>query len=366
MANPLLQVQDFSQSIWYDNIQRSLLDKIKQMIDTGEIVGITSNPTIFDKAIGGSNDYDHMINEHLQKNPQMSTHELYEALVIEDIRDAADLLKGVYDKTNGEDGYVSIEVSPDLAHDTQKTVEEAKHLYQAVDRKNVMIKVPATTAGLSAITQIIALGINVNVTLMFATQDFFDVAEAYVKGLEQLDQGGGDLGSVASVASFFISRMDAAVDKLLPENSELGGKVAISYAKDVYQKSLEFYSSDRFVKLQNKGARIQRLLWASTGVKNPAYRDVLYMEELMGANTVNTVPPHTLDAFRDHGNPGARVDKNIEEIGSVLAKVKKLNINLEDIASKLKEDGIASFSKSFASLMKTLEDKKHNLNEKKK
>ncbi|BBM83214.1 transaldolase [Candidatus Uabimicrobium amorphum] len=365
MANPLLQVQNYSQSIWYDNIQRSLLSKIKQMIDEGEIVGITSNPTIFDKAIGGSNDYDDMMTELLENNPQMSIKELYEALVIEDIREAADLLRGVYDATSGVDGYVSVEVSPDLAHDTEGTIKEAQHLFRTIDRENVMIKVPATKEGLPAITQIIGQGINVNVTLMFAMQDFLDVADAYLSGLELLDKNGGKLDGVASVASFFISRMDSAVDKLLPENSAIAGKVAISYAKNVYQKAIEFYASQRFKDLEAKGARIQRLLWASTGVKNPAYRDVLYMEELMGENTVNTVPPHTLDAFRDHGNAASRVGKNLEEVQEVLAKVQELNIDLQQIASKLKEDGVAAFSKSFASLMQTLEEKKAKLGEKK-
>ena len=360
MANPLLQVQNYSQSIWYDNIQRSLLSKIKQMIDEGEIVGITSNPTIFDKAIGGSNDYDEMMAQLLEKNPQMSTKELYEALVIEDIREAADLLRGVYDATSGVDGYVSVEVSPDLAHDTQGTITEAQHLFRTIDRENVMIKVPATKEGLPAITQIIGQGINVNVTLMFAMQDFLDVADAYLSGLELLDKNGGKLDRVASVASFFISRMDSAVDKLLPENSDIAGKVAISYAKNVYQKSLEFYASQRFKDLEAKGARIQRLLWASTGVKNPAYRDVLYMEELMGPQTVNTVPPHTLDAFRDHGNAASRVTENLQEVKEVLAKVQELGIDLQQIADNLKQDGVAAFSKSFTSLMQTIEQKKHS------
>lgn len=365
MSNPLLEVKKYSQSIWYDNIQRSLLGKIKEMIDLGEIVGITSNPTIFDKAIGGSNDYDTQIANFIQNNSKISTYELYENLVVEDIRQAADFLKNVYESSDKLDGYVSIEVSPELANDTEKTVKEGLHLFSKIDRPNVMIKVPATSAGLSAITQLIAKGINVNVTLMFSQQDFSDVSNAYLSGLEKYADSHDDLSNIASVASFFISRMDAAADALLPSDSSLGGKVAINYAKNVYQDFLKLYNEERFLKLKEKGARIQRLLWASTGVKNPEYRDVLYVEELMGKNTVNTVPPHTLDAFRDHGIAQDRVNKNIEEITDVLQKVKNNNVDLEKIAVELKEKGVEAFQKSFQSLLKTLEDKRNKMEQKK-
>ncbi|MFB0506078.1 MAG: transaldolase, partial [Thermodesulfobacteriota bacterium] len=301
--NPLVELQKLGQSIWYDNIRRGLLTsgELKGMIDAGEIVGVTSNPAIFEKAIAGSTDYDEAMTVRLREDPHASPESLYERLVIEDIQTTADLLAPVYERTDGVDGYVCVEVSPRLAHDTNGTIAEARRFFAAINRPNVMVKVPATSEGLPAIAALIGEGINVNVTLMFSLQDFLDVSEAYLSGLEKLANSGGDLSRVASVASFFVSRVDVAVDKLLPDDSPLRGKIAIANAKAAYLRFRETYEDQRFFAPKKNGARVQRLLWASTGVKNPHYRDVMYVEELIGPDTVNTVPPATLDAFRDHG-----------------------------------------------------------------
>ncbi len=357
------KIYTFSQSLWYDNIKRSLLDsgEIAKMIEEGEIVGITSNPTIFQKAIGGSEDYDGAIEKILQENPQTNVDQLYEKLVVRDIQDAADLLRGVYDKTACVDGYVSIEVSPRLAHNTEATIAEGKQLFALVNRPNVMIKVPATEEGLPAITALLAEGINVNVTLMFSLQDFLNVTEAYLTGIEKCAENGKDLSKVSSVASFFISRLDSAVDKILGEDSELKGKTAIAYAKMVYQCFQEMYKQERFTLLQKKGAQLQRLLWASTSTKNPTYRDVMYIEELIGENTVNTVPPATLDAFRDHGEARLSVTESIPEVHQTLAEVNAAGVNLDAVTKKLTEEGVAAFAASFDSLMKTLETKRNHI-----
>ena len=354
--NPLIELQKLGQSIWYDNIRRGLLTsgELKGMMDAGEIVGVTSNPAIFEKAIAGSTDYDEAMTSRLREDPHVGPGSLYERLVIEDIQTTADLLAPVYEKTDGVDGYVSVEVSPRLAHDTDGTIAEARRFFAAINRPNVMVKVPATPEGLPAITALIGEGININVTLMFSLQDFLDVSEAYLSGLEKLVHSGGDLKRIASVASFFVSRVDAAVDKLLPDDSPLRGKIAIANAKTAYMRFKETYKGERFVGLKNRGARVQRLLWASTGVKNPHYRDVMYVEELIGPDTVSTVPPATLDAFRDHGQPRLSLTENLGETPKQLAALKGLGIDLEAVTQRVKDEGVDLFERPFDSLMETL------------
>ncbi len=354
--NPLIELQKLGQSIWYDNIRRGLLTsgELKKMIDAGEIVGVTSNPAIFEKAIAGSTDYDEAMTARLTEDPHAGPESLYERLVIEDIQTTADLLAPVYEKTDGVDGYVSVEVSPRLAHDTDGTIAEARRFFAAINRPNVMVKVPATPEGLPAITALIGKGINVNVTLMFSLQDFLDVSEAYLAGLEKLANSGGDLRRIASVASFFVSRVDTAVDKLLPDDSPLRGKIAIANAKTAYMRFKETYKGKRFVALKNRGARVQRLLWASTGVKNPHYRDVMYVEELIGPDTVSTVPPATLDAFRDHGQPRFSLTEKVDEAAKQLASLKDLGIDLGAVTQRVKDEGVDLFERPFDSLMETL------------
>jgi transaldolase/glucose-6-phosphate isomerase len=357
--NPLIEVQKFGQSIWYDNIRRGLLTsgELKRMIDAGEIVGLTSNPAIFEKAISGSTDYDAALMNLLKENPHAEAEGLYERLVIEDIRTTADLLAPVYERTHGVDGYVSVEVSPRLAHDTDGTIAEARRFFAAINRPNVMVKVPATPEGFPAITALIAEGINVNVTLMFSIQDYLDVSEAYLAGLEKLAHSGGDLSRVASVASFFVSRVDAAVDTLLPDDSPLRGKIAIANAKAAYLRFKKTYEGERFAALKKRSARVQRPLWASTGVKNPHYRDVMYVEELIGPDTVSTVPPATLDAFRGHGQPRLSLTENLEEASKHLAALKDLGIDLDVVTRRLKDEGVDLFERPFDSLMETLTNK---------
>jgi transaldolase/glucose-6-phosphate isomerase len=354
--NPLIELQKLGQSIWYDNIRRGLLTsgELKGMITAGEIVGVTSNPAIFEKAIAGSTDYDEAITARVREDSHAGPESLYEGLVIEDIQTTADVLGPVYERTDGVDGYVSVEVSPRLAHDTDGTIAEARRFFPAINRPNVMVKVPATSEGLPAITALIGEGINVNVTLMFSFQDFLDVSEAYLSGLEKLAHSGGNLRRVSSVASFFVSRIDAAVDKLLPDDSPLRGKIAIANAKAAYMRFRETYASERFLALKKQGARVQRLLWASTGVKNPHYRDVMYVEELIGPDTVSTIPPATLDAFRDHGRPRLSLTENPAEVDKQLAALKELGIDLSAVTQRVKDEGVALFEQPFDSLMETL------------
>jgi transaldolase/glucose-6-phosphate isomerase len=358
--NPLIELQRLGQSIWYDNIRRGLLTsgELKRMIDAGEIVGLTSNPAIFEKAIAGSTDYDAALIALLEENPHADAEDLYDKLVIEDIQTTADLLAPIYERTNGMDGYACVEVSPRLAHDTEGTIAEARRFFAAINRPNVMVKVPATPEGFPAITALIGEGINVNVTLMFSLQDYLDVSEAYLAGLEKLATSGGNLSRVASVASFFVSRIDSAVDKVLPDDSLLRGKIAIANAKRAYVRFQETNEEQRFAALKKRGARVQRLLWGSTGIKNPHYRDVMYVEELIGPDTVSTVPPATLDAFRDHGSPRSSLTENLDEALRHLAALKDLGIDLDAVTRRLKDEGVELFERPFDSLMETLTRKK--------
>jgi transaldolase/glucose-6-phosphate isomerase len=314
-VNPLKQLLKYGQSVWLDYIRRNLITsgELKRLIDEDGLRGMTSNPSIFEKAIAGSTDYTDFLNS-LRDRTDLDAKARYELLAIRDIQDAADLMRPVYDGAKRKDGFVSLEVSPYLAHDTQGTIAEARRLWKSVSRDNVMIKVPGTAEGLPAIKQLISEGMNINITLLFSQQVYEQVAEAYIAGLEQLAANGGDLSRVASVASFFISRIDTLVDSIVNDKlktekdpakqallKSILGKVAIANGKLTYQRYLKIFSGPRWDALAKKGAQTQRVLWASTSTKNPHYRDVLYVEEMIGKDTVNTIPPATLDAFRDHG-----------------------------------------------------------------
>jgi transaldolase len=359
LKNQLKNLTELGQSIWYDNIERSLLTEgeLSRLVNEDYVTGVTSNPSIFEKAIAGSQAYDSQLRFILAENPAIPIKELYESLAIEDIQQATDILQPVYERTNGEDGYVSLEVSPDLASDTEGTIAEAKRLFEAVGRPNLMIKIPATSAGLLAISEVIGAGVNVNVTLIFSLKNYIDVAHAYIKGLEELDATGGDLAQVASVASFFISRVDSLFDKLLGDKT-LQGKVAIANAKVAYLEFKKIFGGERFQKLATKGAKIQRPLWASTSTKNPNYSDVLYLDELIGPNTVNTVPPATIEKFKEHGRTAPTLEENPDDALALLEQLKQFGIDYEAATDKLQEDGVESFVKAFDGLLKTLEDKR--------
>ena len=368
MTNTLQEVQRLGQSIWYDNIRRGLIKsgELRSLIDLG-VSGVTSNPTIFEKAIAGSTDYDETLLELATSNS--STQELFEAFAIEDIRAAADLLRPVYDRTGGDDGYASLEVSPTLAHDTQGTISEAERLFAALDRPNVMVKVPATPEGIPAIRSLIGRGININVTLIFSRDAYQQVAEAYISGLEDLTQSGGDVSRVASVASFFVSRLDSVIDALLEESirsgetnlEELLGKAAIANAKLAYRDFKAIFSNATFTALKEKGARPQRPLWASTGTKNPAYSDVLYLDSLIASDTVNTVPPATLTAFVDHGRAANTLEQGGDEAQLTIQALASAGIKLDQVTDQLLADGLKGFVESFEKLMVNIEDKKARL-----
>ena len=358
MSNPILEVRNYGQSIWYDNIHRGMLlsGEMQQLIAEG-VAGVTSNPTIFEKAIAGSQDYDADL-QALVKQGLDSTGS-YEALALEDIRQTADLLRPVHEKTDGQDGYVSLEVRPDLAYDTPGTISEARRLFAAVERPNVMIKVPATTAGVPAIEALIAVGVNINVTLIFSILHYEAVARAYLSGLEQRLAVGLPLHTVASVASFFVSRVDTAVDRELERLGvdELRGKIAVANAKVAYTRFCSIFSGERWEALARNGARPQRPLWASTGTKNPAYSDTLYVDNLIGPHTVNTVPPATLQAFRQHGRLAPTLEAGLPEAYDNLRRLAELGVDLHSITQKLQEDGVDAFASSYDALIASLEGK---------
>ena len=356
--NPVKALENHGQAVWLDFLARGFVAKgdLKKLIDTDGVKGVTSNPSIFEKAIGSSDEYDGPIGHALKKGDRPVA-ELFEHLAVEDIQHAADVLRPVYDHLKGEDGFVSLEVSPYLAMDTKGTVAEAERLWKAVHRDNLMVKVPATPEGLPAIEQLIGEGISINITLLFSREVYVEVAEAYLAGLEHYVAAGGDPSHVASVASFFVSRIDSAVDKQLDERiarandpsekerlAALKGKVAIANAKLAYQEYKRLFSGARWDRLAAKGAKPQRLLWASTGTKNKDYSEVLYVEELIGPNTVNTVPPATLDAFRDHGTPRDSLEENVEAAKTVLAELEKSGISLDAITAELVRDGVKLFA----------------------
>jgi len=355
------QIHDFGQSIWLDFIDREIIasGKLKKLIDEDGVRGVTSNPAIFEKAITSSADYDKDIKE-LAKTAA-NNEELFFGLAISDIQQATALFKDVYDESNAGDGYVSLEVSPFLALDTEGTAKQAEELWKKVDRENVMIKIPGTKPGLAAIQQSIAKGININVTLLFGLDRYEEVTEAYISGLEEHLAAGHKVGHIASVASFFLSRIDVIVDPLLEAKGEtaLVGEVAIASAKKAYEIYKRVFSTERWKKLAAQGAKPQRLLWASTGSKNPAFKDTKYVEALIGPDTVDTVPLETVDAFRDHGIAANTLEGGLEEATATLAKLKDLGIDLDAITQQLEDEGIEKFNKPFEKLLKAIEDQKN-------
>jgi transaldolase / glucose-6-phosphate isomerase len=365
--NALRQLETLGQSIWLDYIRRHLLfsPEFRRLIDEDGLKGMTSNPTIFEKAIGGSNDYDEQFAELVRT--KKSVDELYEALTIEDIKHAADALRPLYDASDGRNGFVSYEVSPRLANDTEGTIAAAHRYFDLIGRPNLMVKVPATPAGLPAIEQLIGEGRNINITLMFSLKHYQAVAEAYIRGLEICSGAGLPLERVASVASVFVSRVDTLVDKRLDDKLKAGpdeavaalrGTAAVANAKLIYQRFKELFGSDRFRRLQEKGARVQRPLWASTGTKNPAYSDIKYVQELIGPDTVNTMPPATMDAFRDHGQPRPTLELDLPEAAETVRRLTQAGIDLIEIGEELQQEGVESFDKSFGDLLKTIEGRR--------
>ncbi len=365
-SNPLRQVAILGQSIWLDYIRRALVasGELRRLIDEDGLRGMTSNPSIFEEAIVGSHDYDDDVRARVGRGETAKA--IYEGLSQADVQSAADEFRTLYDKLDGSDGYVSLEVNPHLAHDPEGTLKEARRLWTALDRPNVFIKVPATIAGLPAIQQLISEGINVNVTLLFGLPRYRHIAEAYIAGLEARLAQGKPLNRVASVASFFLSRIDGLVDPLLErlmaqggEQAELAkqahGQIAIASAKMAYQMFKEIFGSERFKRVASRGGRVQRLLWASTGTKNPAYSDVKYVDALIGPDTVNTVPLKTLDAYRDHGDPKLRLEEDVEQARWVLNQLPVLGIDIADVTQQLENEGVEKFRKPFSKLMETLE-----------
>jgi transaldolase/glucose-6-phosphate isomerase len=374
MSNPLVEVMRLGQSIWYDNIRRAMLvsGDLRKKTEEDDLRGVTSNPTIFEKAITSSTDYDAQMRSLIDAGA--SVQEIYEALVLDDIGRAADILKPVYDRTDGLDGYISLEVSPRLAYDTQGTIEEAERLFNRLGRKNVMIKIPAAQEGIPAIEESIYRGVNVNVTMIFSIENYEQVAEAFIRGLERREAEGKRVDHIASVASFFVSRVDTAIDSDLEYRARhasspdekavlegLLGKAAIANAKLAYQRFKEIFHGRRFSALAAQGAHAQRPLWASTGTKNPTYSDVLYVENLIGPETVNTVPPATYTAFRDHGKAALTLEEGLDECRAVNASLAELGIDLRAVTNKLQRDGLAAFVGSFDTLVESIESKRDAL-----
>ena len=368
--NPLRALNEHGQSVWLDFIQRKLLTggELRRLVDEDGLKGVTSNPAIFEKAIADSDDYDDVI-ARMAGDGAADPKAVYEAIATRDIQDAADVLRPVYDDTGRRDGYVSLEVSPYLAHDTEGTVAEARRLWNTVSRDNLLIKVPGTPEGVPAIEQLIGEGISVNVTLLFAREAYEQVAQAYIRGLAKAAADGLDVGRIASVASFFISRIDSLVDDTIEKRIEgaddeaakerlraLKGKVAIANAKLTYRRYKEIMQGEGWQALVGKGARPQRLLWASTSTKNPDYPDVLYVDELIGEDTVNTIPPATLDAFRDHGETRKSLEEDVEGAAETMAALERAGVSMTEVTDKLLEDGVRLFSEAFDKLLAAVEE----------
>jgi transaldolase len=367
MTNRLHQLHDAGVSIWLDFIERTMLHNgdLERRIREDALTGMTSNPTIFEKALAEGDAYDAQLRDAAGGQTAL---QLFELVATTDVRDACDRFRGVYDRTKGDDGYVSIEVSPGAAHDATATVDEARRLWKTVDRPNCFVKIPGTVEGAQAVRAAIADGINVNITLLFALDAHDRVIDAYMSGLEDRVKKGQPIDRLASVASFFVSRVDTEIDKRLdaiasrePAAGSLKGKAAIANAKLAYQLFLERFSSPRWKALEAKGARVQKPLWASTSTKNPAYRDVMYAEQLIGPRSINTLPPQTIDAFRDHGEVRRTVDENVDSARRLLADLERLGISMKDVTGKLLTDGLASFQKSFDSLIAGLAKKSKQL-----
>lgn len=367
--NTLKQLETCGQSLWIDYLKRSFVEKgeLRALVDRDRLKGLTSNPSIFEKAIGQGEEYQQAIADFQQRGDH-SAMEIYEHLAIADIQAAAAVLRPVYDASSGRDGYVSLECSPYLADDTEGTIEEALRLWAAVDRPNLMVKVPGTPAGIPAIRHLIGKGLNINVTLLFSVPVYEEVAKAYIAGLEEFRKAGGDIGKVASVASFFVSRVDTAIDGALEKISDkqaaesLRGKAAIANAKLAYARYGELFAGPRWESLASAGAKTQRLLWASTGAKNPAYKDTLYVETLVGRDTVNTMPPATLDAVRDHGviTPDA-IEQDVNGARHVIAALEEQGIHLNGVMDKLVVDGVKLFSDAFDTLLAAIETQRRKL-----
>jgi transaldolase len=371
--NPIEQIErEYGQSIWMDNLSRDILTtgELAKLVETRGVLGITSNPAIFEKAIAGNAIYDAEIVASTKSGKNLDG--IYESLIFTDIRQACDVLMPVYAETKGLDGYVSIEVPPTMANDTASTIKEALRYYQSIDRPNVMIKIPGTPEGLPAVERVISEGINVNVTLLFSVESYVNTAWAYIRGLEERAAKGEDISNISSVASFFLSRIDTNIDGKLAKKiaaetdpdkiaklESLKGKIAIANAKIAYQEYKKIIESDRWQKLAAKGARVQRLLWASTGTKDPNYSDVMYVDGLIGNDTVNTLPPNTIEACADHCDPASRIEANLDEAYRLvnLLEDPDVNIDLDAVMAELLDDGIDKFVQPFDSLMKSLDSK---------
>jgi transaldolase/glucose-6-phosphate isomerase len=371
MTNPLRELEAAGQAIWLDYLHRQILEngELKRLIDDDGLTGLTSNPSIFEKAIGEGDAYDERI-----RAARGGPLEIYEQVAVADIQAAADLFRPTWERLGGKDGFVSLEVSPGAANDADATVKEARHLWAAVGRPNLMIKVPGTPAGVPAIRQLIGEGINVNVTLLFGVQAYLDVAEAHIAGLEHFSAGGGDVSKVHGVASFFVSRIDSKIDQAIDARLQAGpaleaatrlkrlrGKVAIANAKRAYQRYLELIDTPRWKALAAAGAAPQRLLWASTGVKDPAYPDTLYADSLIGADTVDTLPPKTLEAFRERGRVTPSLTDGVAEAEHDLAEAEGLGLDLDGVTDRLVVDGVKLFADAFDALLKAVEDKRRRM-----
>ena len=358
--NKVQNIHDLGQSIWLDFFDREIMNngQLQKLIDEDGLCGITSNPSIFEKAITGSSDYD----EDIRKlaGEQKSNEEIFFGFAISDIRRAADMLKPVYDEAHGTDGFVSLEVSPHLANNTDGTIKQAMQLWKSVDRENVMIKIPGTKEGLPAIRKCIGEGININITLLFGLDRYREVTEAYISGLEDRLKNNQPIDHIASVASFFLSRIDVLIDPILKEKKldKLVGEVAIASAKEAYHIYKEVFQSERFKNLEKKGAKPQKVLWASTGTKDPSFSDVKYVEALIGRDTINTLPMETIDAFRNHGKAADHLENNLLKATQVLQQLKDNAINIDGITQKLEVEGVEKFNKAYDALLKAIDAKK--------
>lgn len=369
--NPLLELKTLKQSVWYDNIDRGQLvsGQFKRLLDEDGVSGVTANPTIFQKSISSGHAYDEQVTSLTRSGKNKN--DIYEALIIQDIQTVADMLRTIYEMSGQQDGFVSLEVSPDLAHDTEGTLAEVRRFWRMVNRPNLMIKIPGTPEGIPAVRRALTEGINVNITLIFSIDDYRQVAEAYISALEERNAAGQDINHIASVASFFVSRVDTLVDKLLEDKikatndrseqehlKSLEGKAAIANARLVYQDFKHIFGTSRFEMLRHSGAHEQRPLWASTSTKNPAYRDVLYAEELIGPNTVDTMPFETVEKFRDHGRVCLTVENDLAEASSVFEELEKVGIHYDQVTKQLQDEGVQKFADSFHELFSGIEEKK--------
>jgi transaldolase len=374
MANPLKQLARYGQSVWYDNLNRELVDSgaLQRMVDKDNVTGGTSNPSIFEKAVSTGNAYDAQIHELAGQDKPLA--EIFDALTVKDIRLCCDVLRPIYDATKASDGYASLEVSPTIAYDTQLTTRDAKRLFAALGKANAMIKIPGTPAGLPAIEECLTEGVNINITLLFGVESYEQVAKAYVRALEKRQQAGRPIDRIASVASFFVSRVDSMVDQQLEEKMKaagseaereklrgLLGKAGVANAKIAYAKFKEIFSGDRWKALEAAGARVQRCLWASTSTKNPAYRDVIYVEELIGKHTINTMPQSTLDAFRDHGLVRKSLEENVDEAFAHIHRFRDAGIDFFAVTEELQTQGVKLFSDAYKKATETVKEKREKV-----